>query len=309
MDIKDVVYMEMEPMLRRESRSGTWRVNDKYRINGYLEDSNGEDDIWIHLSVDKTDPYKSVLFETDTENAESEEGLKKAISDCVNWVMDQTESGHKADAIVDDLFAGKFKAATKDQERKALGQIRKIIESLGPDSYVGAAFEGCFDIAESNIENDLLYGTGICLAELQECRKELEQKEEELMAEREETDKLHDHIRYLKKQLDKELEWKDYTSPYHVNKEEYLELAMAGCSPIYEERAKAIVSERFGFQIDMIHIIQEMPVEQINRHKQVKVVGSFDCRPIYFARDLNYIRFECMGTIYEVYNGDLMINR
>ena len=198
---------------------------------------------------------------------------------------------------------------TKDQERSALDQIRKIIESLGPDSYIGAAFEGCFDIAESNIENDLLYGTGICLAELQECRKKLEQKEEELMAKREETDKLHDHIRYLKKQLDKELEWKDYTSPYHVSKEDYLELAKAGCSPIYEERAKTIVSEWFGFQIDMIHIIQEMPVEQINRHKQVKVVGSFDCRPIYFATDMNYIRFECIGTIYELYNGDLRITR
>jgi hypothetical protein len=44
--------------------------------------------------------------------------------------------------------------ATKDQERKALEQIRKIVEGLGSDSYVGTAFEGCFEIAESNIEND-----------------------------------------------------------------------------------------------------------------------------------------------------------
>lgn len=199
--------------------------------------------------------------------------------------------------------------STKEQERKALEQIKEIIKALGPDSYVGAAFEGCFDIAESNIENDFLCRVENYLAELKECRKELEQKEEELMAKREETDKLHDHIRYLKKQLDKELEWKDYTSPYHVSKEEYLELENAGCSLIYEERAKTIVSERFGFQIDMIHIIQEMSVEQINRHKQVRVVGAFDCRPIYFATDMNYIRFECMGTVYEVYNGDLRISR
>lgn len=43
---------------------------------------------------------------------------------------------------------------TKDQERKALEQIRKIVEGLGDDSYIGTAFEGCFEIAEENIEND-----------------------------------------------------------------------------------------------------------------------------------------------------------
>ena len=43
---------------------------------------------------------------------------------------------------------------TKDQERKALEQIRKIVEGLGNNSYIGTAFEGCFEIAESNIEND-----------------------------------------------------------------------------------------------------------------------------------------------------------
>ena len=43
---------------------------------------------------------------------------------------------------------------TKAQERKALEQIRKIVEGLGEDSYIGMAFEGCFEIAEENIEND-----------------------------------------------------------------------------------------------------------------------------------------------------------
>ena len=43
---------------------------------------------------------------------------------------------------------------TKDQERKSLEQIRKIVESLGEGSYIATAFEGCFEIAEENIEND-----------------------------------------------------------------------------------------------------------------------------------------------------------
>lgn len=44
--------------------------------------------------------------------------------------------------------------ATKDQEREALEKIKAILDTLGPDSYVGTAFEGCLEIAEGNIEND-----------------------------------------------------------------------------------------------------------------------------------------------------------
>ncbi len=44
--------------------------------------------------------------------------------------------------------------ASKEQERKALKQIRAIVDSLGENSYVGTALEGCLDDAESNIEND-----------------------------------------------------------------------------------------------------------------------------------------------------------
>lgn len=43
---------------------------------------------------------------------------------------------------------------TKEQERKALDKIRKIVAELGEDSYVATAFEGCFEVAEQNIDND-----------------------------------------------------------------------------------------------------------------------------------------------------------
>lgn len=44
--------------------------------------------------------------------------------------------------------------ATKEQERKAIEKIRKIVEELGEGSYVGTALEGCLQDAESNIEFD-----------------------------------------------------------------------------------------------------------------------------------------------------------
>lgn len=44
--------------------------------------------------------------------------------------------------------------ATKQQERDALAKIRQIVDTLGPESYLSIAFEGCFDLAAENIEND-----------------------------------------------------------------------------------------------------------------------------------------------------------
>lgn len=64
---------------------------------------------------------------------------------------------------------------TKAQERKALEQIRKIVADLGDDSYVATAFEGCFDIAEQNIELDMACSM--------KGRWEYSEKEREAMAE------------------------------------------------------------------------------------------------------------------------------
>lgn len=43
---------------------------------------------------------------------------------------------------------------TKAEEYKALEQIEKIVSALGADSYIATAFEGCFEVAEGNIDND-----------------------------------------------------------------------------------------------------------------------------------------------------------
>lgn len=43
---------------------------------------------------------------------------------------------------------------SKAQELKTLEAIKKLVAGLGEDSYIGMAFEGCFEIAEENIKND-----------------------------------------------------------------------------------------------------------------------------------------------------------
>lgn len=47
--------------------------------------------------------------------------------------------------------------ATKAQERATLAKIKAMVEELGPRSYLATAFEGCFEIAEQNIDDDAAY--------------------------------------------------------------------------------------------------------------------------------------------------------
>lgn len=63
-------------------------------------------------------------------------------------------TGLKAPDIFNVELVAENTPATKDQEREALEKIKAILDTLGPDSYVGTALEGCLEIAEENIEND-----------------------------------------------------------------------------------------------------------------------------------------------------------
>ena len=77
---------------------------------------------------------------------------------------------------------------TKEQERKALAQIRKIVEGLGSNSYVGTAFEGCFEIAEENIEYD--FGCSM--------KQEIESYEKQIRQYKDIRDKLVEENREIK---------------------------------------------------------------------------------------------------------------
>lgn len=48
-------------------------------------------------------------------------------------------------------------AATKEQERQAITKIRRIVEGLGENSYIGFAMDGVLEVAVQNIEDDAAY--------------------------------------------------------------------------------------------------------------------------------------------------------
>lgn len=77
--------------------------------------------------------------------APTEQRARKDFNDCYR---------HGTGTIISVELIRTDAPATKQQEREALDKIRKIVEQLGPDSYLATAFEGCFDLAAENINND-----------------------------------------------------------------------------------------------------------------------------------------------------------
>lgn len=79
---------------------------------------------------------------------------------------------------------------TKEQERQAIEKIRKIVEGLGENSYLGTAMEGVLEVAEQNIVDDAAYSL--------KGRAEIaEKRESELKKENEELRKMLDEQRAM----------------------------------------------------------------------------------------------------------------
>lgn len=75
--------------------------------------------------------------------------------------------------------------ATKDQERKAIEEIRKIVDNLGEYSYVGAAMDGVLEFAEDNIENGFVQSMKESVETAEKRAHELEEENEHLKATKE----------------------------------------------------------------------------------------------------------------------------
>lgn len=194
--------------------------------------------------------------------------------------------------------------ATKIEERKALNQIKEIIQKLGDDSYIASAFEGCFEIAESNIDNDFADSMQDRLAA---AKIENEKLTAKLRAEAAAVEELKAENARLTRELEKEQEWKDYI-PTNVSQDDYDKLRQDGCSQLLTDKeAVALINEEFGFDRARIKILHSAPAYQQNRHGRLRVSGEIARDPIYNATDWNYVRFACGWYTYEMYDGNLQI--
>lgn len=116
-------------------------------------------------------------------------------------------------------------------------------------------------------------------------------------------------IERLKKELEREQEWKPYESDHNVKQAEYEKLASSvpnGAHDMTDEEAKDWICSEFDFDRSKITILHEIDEYEINRHRQLRKTGKkIDRRPVYCATDYHYIRFNTSRWYYEVWNDDL----
>lgn len=72
---------------------------------------------------------------------------------------------------------------TKDQGRQAIEKIRKIVEGLGENSYVGFAMDGILELAEDNIREDTAYSMKERAEIAQKDARKAEKENKDLKAE------------------------------------------------------------------------------------------------------------------------------
>ena len=52
-------------------------------------------------------------------------------------------------------------------------------------------------------------------------------------------------------------------------------------------------------------LIKKKSLEIDTNSRRLRLVGETERKPLYNATDFNYVRFDCAGWFYEMYNGEL----
>ncbi len=120
-------------------------------------------------------------------------------------------------------------------------------------------------------------------------------------------------IERLKKELEREQEWRPYEDTHSIAQADYTELAksVSGGAAHYMSDTEALdwVCSEFGFDRSKVTILHEINEYEVNRHYQLRRTGKkIDRRPVYCATDYHYIRFNVgrgVGWMWEAWNGQL----
>lgn len=138
--------------------------------------------------------------------------------------------------------------------------------------------------------------------EIAQLKSQLVEMEKQYKVEIEAREK---QISELNAELDRELEWKPCDgSGTNMTQERYEHLANCG-QVMSDEKAKEFIADECGFDPEKIHILHEVNTYEVNKHRRLRVAGTFDRAPVYESSDWNYIRFDCACFMYEFVNGQL----
>lgn len=117
--------------------------------------------------------------------------------------------------------------------------------------------------------------------------------------------KLQAEVASVRKELDRELEWKPAANTgTNMSQHDYEDLASSG-RQMTDDEAKTLIAEECGFSPEKIRILHEVSTYEVNKHHRLRKAGSFDHKPVYESTDWNYVRFDCASFMYELVNGEL----
>ena len=125
-------------------------------------------------------------------------------SDETAYITERTESAARKalvkrfgkDAEIVDIELHDTDAdATKEQERETMEKIKAMVAEMGPQSYLKTAFEGVFEIAEMNIDEDAAYSFPGRVSLLEEQLKEMGSKYNAARSDVEVLNSQLDHVR------------------------------------------------------------------------------------------------------------------
>ena len=117
-------------------------------------------------------------------------------------------------------------------------------------------------------------------------------------------------IERLKKELEREQEWKPYEDTHNITQAQYTELAesIPSGAAHYMTDAEALdwICSEFSFDRSKVTILHAFDEYEVNRHNQLRRTGKkIDRRPVYCATDYHYIRFNVGRNWWECWNGQL----
>lgn len=129
-------------------------------------------------------------------------------SDETAYITERTESAArktllkrfgKEIEIVDSELHDTDVNTTKEQERETLEKIKAMVAELGPQSYLKTAFEGVYEVAEMNIDEDAAYSFPGRVNILEEQLREMGSK---YNAARSDTEVLRSQLDHAQEQAD-----------------------------------------------------------------------------------------------------------
>lgn len=112
----------------------------------------------------------------------------------------------------------------------------------------------------------------------------------------------------LRKKIERLQCWTLYENPQCFSDKNYRELyECTFTEKLSEEKAIEVIAYTFGFSPEKINILTKAKVYEINRDKELRIIGEKERIPLYASSDWNYIYFNICGTQYELQNGNLKI--